>query len=263
MKKVIIASIALLILIILILIIDKNNILVGIFINFVTALTGYIIAIITENYGDIKMSISCYFQYKNEDIRISISYLYRIKVEGKYLLVKSKRIKEQYQPVGGVYKKYETANKYLDKLGIKDDNGFYFDKDNEDDLRLMVPSKNLNKFIKWFDSREDRELDPTREFREELVNEDVISNDIFQYFKYRFIRQIKNPIKYSEHFACNEILISNIYELLPNELQLSQLKKLLTKKNTYYKWFTCNEIDRLGHTVDEEYRISPTAKWIL
>jgi DNA-directed RNA polymerase delta subunit len=253
----------LIILVIALIILNKNTILAGIDVNFITALVGYIIGVVTENFDDIVLMLVCYFKYKKEDIRVSISYLYRIKVDGKYLLVKSNRILEQYQPVGGVYKKYEGANKYLDKLGIKDDNGFRIDADNKDDLRLRVPSKNLNKFIKWFENREDRELDPIREFHEELNNKNILPNNVFQYFRYRFIRQKKNSIKYSEHFKCNEILISNIYELLPNEEQLTELKKLSYKENIYYKWFTCDEIECLGHTSSNEYRISPTAKWIL
>lgn len=37
-------------------------------------------------------------------IRISFAYLYRIKISGKYLLVKNERGTGKYQPVGGVYK---------------------------------------------------------------------------------------------------------------------------------------------------------------
>nr|WP_241158244.1 hypothetical protein [Adlercreutzia sp. ZJ138] len=35
---------------------------------------------------------------------MSAAYLFRIKVGGKYLLIRGNRIKDQYQPVGGVYK---------------------------------------------------------------------------------------------------------------------------------------------------------------
>lgn len=265
MKKVIYSFITLMILIIILTTLNNkmNTILIGININFITALVGYIIGVITENYDDIKLILLCYFKYPKEDIRVSISYLYRIKIDGKYLMVKSNRIPGQYQPVGGVYKKYESANKYLEKLNVKDDNGFRIDADNKDDLRIRVPSKSLNKFIKWFKNREDRELDPIREFHEELVNEGILSKDAFQYFSYRFIRLKKNPIKYSEHFKCNEILLSNIYELLPNSVQLIELRELLSKENDYYRWFTYDEIEHLGHTISREYRISPTAKWIL
>ena len=108
-----------------------------------------------------------------------------------------------------------------------------------------------------------REFRSVREFHEELVNEGVLLKDKFQYFSYRFIRQIRSSIRYSEHFNCNEILISNIYELLPTADQLLELKKLLKQESNYYRWFTCEEIERLGHTIDKEYRVSPTSKWIV
>lgn len=240
-----------------------STIMQGIIINLITALIGYIIAITIENFKDLKLILVCYFKYPKDNIRVSISYLYRIKVDGKYLLVKSRRITDQYQPVGGVYKKYDTSNKYLDELNIKDDNGFSMDKDNKDDLRLRVPSKNLYQFIRWFENGEDRELDPIREFHEELIKEGILSKDVFQYFSYRFIRPIRNHIKYSEHFKCNEVLMSNIYELLPTEVQRIELKKLLCEENSYYRWFTSEEIECLGHTINNEYRVSPTSNWIL
>jgi hypothetical protein len=264
-KKIIISFVTLIFLTIILVVFNKymNLILVSITINFITALIGYTVGIITENFKDIKLILLCYFKYKKENIRVSISYLYRIKVDGMYLLVKGNRMTDQYQPVGGVYKKYDTSNKYLDELNIKDDNGFSMDKDNKDDLRLRVPSKNLYKFLKWFDNRQDRELDPIREFHEELVNEGILSKDTFQYFSYRFIRPIRDHIKWSEHFQCNEMLISRIYELLPTSDQLVELQKLLCTESIYYKWFTCAEIDCLGHTLNSEYRIAPTAKWTL
>ncbi|MFW2491708.1 hypothetical protein ACN077_24600 [Clostridium chromiireducens] len=265
LKKIIISSTILIVLTIILVIFNTcmNTIILGITINLITALIGYTFGIVAEYYNDIKLILVCYLKYYKKNIRVSVSYLYRIKVDGKYLLVKSNRIPGQYQPVGGVYKKYDTSNKYLDELNVKDDNGFSMDKDNKDDLRLRVPSENLYKFIKWFENREDRELDPIREFYEELVSVGVLPKEVFHYFSYRFIRQIRNSIKYSEHFKCNEMLISNIYELLPTADQLIELKKLLGNESTYYRWFTCEEIECLGHTTNSEYRVSPTAKWTL
>lgn len=37
----------------------------------------------------------------NQEYRMSISYLFKIKIDNKYLLIKGNRI-EQYQPIGGV-----------------------------------------------------------------------------------------------------------------------------------------------------------------
>ncbi|WP_374123545.1 SMODS-associated NUDIX domain-containing protein [Leptotrichia hongkongensis] len=43
----------------------------------------------------------------NKNIRLSCAYLFQIKQDGKYLLIKGNQI-EQYQPVSGVYKYYNS-----------------------------------------------------------------------------------------------------------------------------------------------------------
>ena len=62
----------------------------------------FLINIIAGNYKRIWLFIQSVIHY-NKDIRFSISYLYRIKIDDKYLLIKGSKI-EQLQPVGGVYK---------------------------------------------------------------------------------------------------------------------------------------------------------------
>ncbi|WP_324722027.1 SMODS-associated NUDIX domain-containing protein [Latilactobacillus curvatus] len=49
---------------------------------------------------------------RNTKIRISFAYLFRIKVDGKYFLVKNSHTK-RFQPVGGTYKYYEKEAQYL------------------------------------------------------------------------------------------------------------------------------------------------------
>ena len=75
----------------------------------------------TESLLDNKDKISTYLQsnftkIKNEDVRFSISYLIRIKIPGtsKFLLVRGHRIKDQFQPVGGVYKKHNSFDDFMD-----------------------------------------------------------------------------------------------------------------------------------------------------
>src|ERR1700719_1625190 len=42
--------------------------------------------------------------YFNSDVRVSISYIISIPVDGAQLLIRGNRITTQFQPVGGVYK---------------------------------------------------------------------------------------------------------------------------------------------------------------
>lgn len=232
-----------------------NEQITSLFLDLAKTAIGAALTYIYTNRKKLKVIILCNTKYRNQDIRVSLSYLYKIKCKDKYLLVKNRKFAEQYQPVGGVYKYYNTAFDKFNKFGVVEYNGFNHEKEYDNDLRVKVPSKNLTKFIDWFRSREDRELDPVREFYEELIAPGYLPKDKFAYFNYRFLKEKVTPIKYSMHFKCNEILIYNIYELLPTEEQKIELEKLMSKHNDYYKWFDIDEIESLGHTKDGDYRV--------
>ncbi|WP_196808119.1 hypothetical protein [Leptotrichia sp. oral taxon 879] len=51
----------------------------------------------------------------------------KIKQNGKYLLIKGNQI-EQYQPVSGVYKYYNSFNELKSKLKLKDESKSHFMK---------------------------------------------------------------------------------------------------------------------------------------
>ena len=103
-----------------------------------------------------------------EYIRISTSYLFNIKLDNQYLLVKSER-RNLYQPIGGCYKYFPEAEEFLLSIGAipeKKSNGI----DSLMDLRLLVPKDNIEAFIEWFMSGQNRETTYHREFNEELVS---------------------------------------------------------------------------------------------
>ena len=56
-------------------------------------------------------------------LRISCSYLYKIKVDDSYLLVKSKKHKK-YQPVGGNFKRNKYSNAFLQSVILEEDEAF-------------------------------------------------------------------------------------------------------------------------------------------
>jgi UDP-N-acetylmuramyl pentapeptide phosphotransferase/UDP-N-acetylglucosamine-1-phosphate transferase len=60
-------------------------------------------------------------KYFNKDIRVSISYLYRIEDQGQYFLLQGQRLPDQYQPVGGVYKFNLSARGLLHEWGVRTD----------------------------------------------------------------------------------------------------------------------------------------------
>jgi len=78
-------------------------------------------------------------RYSGKPVRLSISYLYRIKVDNLYLLVKGGWI-DQYQPVGGVIKRLPEATAYLSKFDTKDDDLIPIDKTTKDARRSWIAS---------------------------------------------------------------------------------------------------------------------------
>lgn len=86
-----------------------NNFLVG------TALSR-----IFSNKGILKISFDSII-HRNQEYRMSISYLFKIKIDNRYFLVKGDHI-EQYQPIGGVYKYYESFKENFNKWVVRNEN---------------------------------------------------------------------------------------------------------------------------------------------
>jgi hypothetical protein len=193
-----------------------------------------------------------YGSYKNKDIRFSISYLFKIQIPNtnKYLLVLNRRIENQLQPVGGVYKRYGDDSLF-NKWGYKPDNkrnGLDIDEKSSSDLRFMIKGKYAIEVMNWFESRQERETDPNREFREELLDTNILDSQTFQSIKYKHIRRYSENLNWSKFFKCYEILIYDIFELVPDEMQRRSLIKLSEQRLDLKKGFAiveCDDIEQL------------------
>lgn len=213
-----------------------------------------------------------YFYYqtqillRNKDIRISIAYLYRINVNGKYLLVKNSR-RNYFQPVGGAFKTLPGSEKIFDSLNVKCDR--LIETENgiaKNDLRVFVKGTNVIDFIEWFNSKEDRETSPWREFCEELVAPNFLPWKEFRYIDYKYKGTIQTPIL---NLDTNDkgIFIFEIYDLLPTKEQSVILEKIQKEGNTEnFIWADSYLINRLGHSESEkkfQHEIAPHTKWAL
>lgn len=155
---------------------------------------------------------------RNKPVRVTVAYLFRIEVNGKYALIKRhKKDNSGFQPVGGAYKYLKEENRELfDKLGIEPCNYVPRDEDTEHDLRIIIKKrKNLIAFLKWFESRKNRELDPYREFCEELITTGFLSSEVFKHIKYVFVGKHIEGVLKSPVYPQDEVRYADIFELRP------------------------------------------------
>lgn len=231
----------------------------------------------TESLLDNKNQIYTYLQsnftkIKHEDVRFSISYLIRIRIPGtsKFLLVRGHRIKDQLQPVGGVYKKLNGFSEF-EKWGYKQDcssKGIKTDDISENDLRFRVKGKHALDVIKWFESRKERETTYEREFNEELIDDLGFDKSVFYNKSFREVQKVMKVFGYSTFHSCYEVLIYDIVEFLPTLEQEVELKKLLTNPRQLgddLMIVDISEIERLLVNENEEQiaKIGEHAKYLI
>ena len=193
-----------------------------------------------------RMLIRGRFITSNTVVRISFSYLYRIKVGEKYLLIKNDRGTDKYQPIGGVYKFEEDEKLILkNKFQIIDDSKIPIDESSYNDYRLRIKNKYLRKFIQHFDVSAKREKidNLSREFREEVIESSSLDwNEI----SYRFCGRHMTRLNYSDHFQIYELLLADIVEVLLNKEQEKELNELVNSLPDKYRLATEEEILSLG-----------------
>lgn len=184
---------------------------------------------------------------RNDRIRISFAYLFRIKIDNKYLLVRNDRGTKKYQPVGGAYQFNDDERSYLfNKFKVTEDNKIVRDVHSHNDYRLFVPVKYMHKFMDRFNKTKNREniTDLSREFTEELIKTQILD---FATIKYRYCGRHFTKIMYSRHFQCYELLLADIIEINLDESQREKMRSLLVSKNNkLFKFATDKEIITCG-----------------
>ncbi|MEL6555161.1 MAG: hypothetical protein AAFQ63_17105 [Cyanobacteria bacterium J06621_11] len=204
-------------------------------------------------------------RYWNSNIRLSVSYLFRIKVAGKHFLIKGKRF-DQFQPVGGVFKRYPSSEVFFKSINALDDNLIPIDEKSDGDLRIRVKGSDLISFLKWFNSMDGREISGWREFYEELISTNLFPESIFPYISYQYVRRYSHPIRYSSYAQSKELLIAEIYELLLTPQQEEFLLNLVNSKSQEYIWADSDQIRRRGTVPGQQCQsvnISEHSSWIL
>ena len=169
----------------------------------------------------------------SKPVRVTVAYLFRIEVNGKYVLIKRhKKDRVGFQPVGGAFKYFKEENRELfDKLGIEPCDYVPRDEDTDHDLRIRLKHRrNLIPFLKWFESRKNREIDPWREFYEELIEPGLLPSSAFSHVKYVFIGKHTEGIIPSPVFPIDEFRYAEVYELRPEtDSQKAAIADLINK----------------------------------
>jgi len=182
---------------------------------------------------------------KKGEMRVSVAYLYKIYVDGHYLLIKGNRI-DQYQPVGGARKYYPGAGPTFRKLLVRPDDNITIDNKSIDDLRIRIPNQNIIKFLDWYETKHDREVCQQREFREELVIPGYLDKNLFVTVNTSYLYTVPT-YHYSQHFRCWELLYHEVYEPIFSTEQLAALRALKDSEHNELKWVKEDLIMSLGH----------------
>lgn len=185
---------------------------------------------------------------KNTTIRISFAYLFRIKIDGKYFLVKNSR-SDKFQPVGGAYKFYEAEADYLrDNIPVENDDRIPVDKITKRDYRLLVENKLLRKFVRRFNKTTYREqiTDLSREFVEEIFFTGILTKDIFGKLSYNYCGRHMTNVEFGNIFKIYELLLADIVEVQLSDEQEELFRKLMGKDSDEYHFATASEIKALG-----------------
>ena len=229
-----------------------------------SAILGYLISIILTAIDAHEQGLLLWFQhikFWNKDIRLSFSYLFRIQINGKYLLVKGNRLKNQYQPIGGVYKYYDEAKPVLESFCYRPD--VRMGNSNEtDDLRIYIKGKHLLSYMQWFKLMKNREYDPLREFREELINSKLLPAEIFENIEYRKVLVHNKGVQFSTYMQCNELVYADVFEIKLSAKQKSAILNAVQEHSDMLCLATDNELLSECYNGIEK-NLGNNAKWLL
>ena len=189
---------------------------------------------------------------KDTFVRISFAYLFRIKVDGKYFLVKNTRT-GKYQPVGGAYKFMNEEAEYLsENIPVENDDRIPVDKITKQDYRLLVKSKYLKKFVRRFDKTKNREniQNLSREFIEEIFSTGILNKNKFGILSYKYCGRHMTNVENSNIFKHFELLLADIVEVCLSEEQKELFRNLVQIGSEKYYFATADEIKSLGVSIE-------------
>jgi hypothetical protein len=203
--------------------------------------------------------------FTGQPLRISFATLICIPAGDRYLLVRSRQVSNQVQPVGGVLKFFDRSIK--SKFYLKDDNSFATQYN--DELRLQFKRGTVwavFAFLEWFDSRLGREISPDREFVEELLDTNLLPKPLFERPRFEYIKRVVPKITWGAHFKIHELFLFEIFHLVPSDAQKQELERLAQAGSTTdLAFLTAETICREGYdpTTSATTKIGSQTKHII
>lgn len=188
------------------------------------------------------------FLQKDTPIRISFAYLFRIKIDGQYFLVRNTRTKK-YQPVGGTYKFAKPEAIYLrDNIPCENDDRIPVDEITKRDYRLLVKNEYLRKFVRRFNKTQHREniSNLRREFVEEIFSTKILDKSAFGALSYKYCGRHMTDVHYGNVFSHYELLLADIIEVQLSDIQEQLFRNLMGTDCSKYRFATADEIKSLG-----------------
>lgn len=209
---------------------------------------------VLKNLTQIKFFSSLYGEECVKNIRFSCAYLFRIKVDDTYFLIKDEQRRNKFQPIGGVYK--FTDSSIIDTFEATQCFKFRHNKDLSNDLRIIVPRHKARSFYRWYQKQTGRENIENlyREFKEEIIDRIVLPSEYLAAFKeisYRYCGENIVASTYVENEKTHQLRlqlhIADIVELILTNEQLNILRILKSEPSPLYKFATEEEIDAARH----------------
>jgi len=181
------------------------------------------------------------------------------------------------QPPGGVTKVIPFGAMQAVLKGFDPqptDENKYKDGD-QGDLRITIPGRKLCAFVRWWQSREGREILPTREFEEELVETGILLHVLFPSPNFhRYDSKITGPrlANFYPHTK-REILLHEFFEL--SDLSAGQQEAIqelvegqdwpTMSKEAIFGWYSVQEIGSGGAVSEKNqvWSIASHASWMM
>ncbi len=200
--------------------------------------------------------------FKNRDIRVSMAYLFSIKIDGKFLLLRGENERKRIQPIGGVYKHYYTCSDFLKQINAHPACEVESHTDHDQDLRLSIPIARFREFFKWFLNGTGREHNVLRELHEEVFMGATQKNTI--QMMSLIMHKCKSIAKFNGYDKANNYYRFYYFDIFAIEVDADKSKIGLFKeqmnRNKNLLLVTRDEIIKGEH---DGWRISDTAEYIV